>query len=84
MHKLQELIGKNKVLWVDIEGTEDQELLMLIGQAFDVHRLNLESVINVHRSKLVQFQGRYFLVLEQMQSEPNMVPIQISVGIRKR
>lgn len=52
------------VIWVDVRGLADTELISRIGQLFGVHELSLEDVINVHqRPKAEDFTDHVFIVL---------------------
>lgn len=64
--ELETCLGKHNVVWIDIEGTEDHDLLRRLGVLFDIHPLCLEAVINMQRPKLEQYNDHFFLVLHQL------------------
>lgn len=74
--EIQEYIGKWPVLWVDVNGLGDPDIIGKIGDLFGVHRLALEDVVNLgQRTKLEEYAGHLFLVAyildytDQLQSE---------------
>lgn len=61
---------KNKVLWVDIIGLHDEQLLEEIGSMFELHRLTLEDILNVEqRPKMEIFDDYLFTELQMVQCE---------------
>ncbi len=55
------------VLWVDVRGLGDAALLRRLGEAFAIHSLALEDVVNVHqRPKLEAYEDHEFLVLRML------------------
>jgi magnesium transporter len=81
LEDLDKLKGKSKVLWIDVQGCEDHEVLAHLGHLFNIHRLALEDVINPQRPKLAQYGDRIFLVLQQLQLAPDLVSQQIAIAI---
>jgi len=57
------LRGKEAVLWVDISGLADIELLRGLGKAFSLHRLALEDVVNVHQRPKAEDYGEYVFIV---------------------
>ena len=61
------LHNHGQVLWVDVTGLADIELIEGIGSAFGIHRLALEDVINVHqRPKAEAFDDHVFIVARML------------------
>jgi magnesium transporter len=55
-------VGKREVTWIDVDGTQDAEMLRQIGDKFGIHSLALEDVINGgQRPKLEDF-GEYLFI----------------------
>jgi len=55
-------VGKREVTWIDLDGTQDAELLKQIGEKFGIHPLALEDVINRgQRPKMEDF-GQYIFI----------------------
>ncbi|MDA7949110.1 MAG: magnesium/cobalt transporter CorA [Hyphomicrobiaceae bacterium] len=57
------LRGKDKVLWVDISGLSDIELIRALGEAFSLHRLALEDVVSVHQRPKAEDYGDYAFIV---------------------
>jgi len=56
-----------QVLWVDVTGLADIDLIERIGGAFGLHRLALEDVVNVHqRPKAEAFEDHVFIVARML------------------
>jgi len=55
----------NTVTWVNIEGLKNIELFESIGQAFNIHPLVLEDIVNTHqRPKFEEYDDFLFIVLK--------------------
>lgn len=55
------------LLWLDVAGLGDVELLRGLGDLFSLHRLALEDVVNTHqRAKVEDYPGHLFLVLRMV------------------
>lgn len=71
------LAQKHKVLWVDIIGLHDEQLLEEIGAMFELHRLTLEDILNVEqRPKMEIFDDYLFTELQMVQCEGVNSPIE--------
>ncbi|MEA3366038.1 MAG: magnesium/cobalt transporter CorA, partial [Candidatus Hydrogenedentes bacterium] len=58
------------VLWVNVDGLGDEEVLRKLGQLFDIHRLALEDVLTMNqRAKIEDYENRLFMVTRML--EPN-------------
>jgi magnesium transporter len=63
LERVAELRGQYKVLWIDISGLSDVSAIEQLGEHFNLHRLALEDVFNVHqRPKCDEFDDHLFLV----------------------
>ncbi|MCW1931127.1 magnesium/cobalt transporter CorA [Pararhodobacter zhoushanensis] len=52
------------ILWLNIDGLADTDLLQKIGTSFGLHPLALEDVVNVHqRPKAEEYEAHQFIVL---------------------
>lgn len=57
-------LAKSRVLWVDVAGLGDADLISGIGRVFDLHPLALEDVVHTHqRAKVDEYASGYYLVL---------------------
>lgn len=63
---LKGLIGKRAVTWIDVEGLGDSESISQIGRMFDLHRLALEDVLNVHQRPKVDFFKDVMYIVSRM------------------
>jgi magnesium transporter len=66
--ELAPLRGRWPVLWVDVEGVGDASSIEAIGHIFDLHRLALEDVINVHQRPKVEEYADYLFGVTRMAS----------------
>ncbi|MEC9344953.1 MAG: magnesium/cobalt transporter CorA [Pseudomonadota bacterium] len=59
--------GSRDVVWIDVVGLGDVELIARIGRAFGLHHLALEDVVNLmQRPKVEEFDDHAFIVLRMM------------------
>ena len=62
-HELSELRGKHDVLWVNVVGVGDVDVVQEVGRCFDLHALALEDVMHVvQRPKMEQYDDYLFIV----------------------
>lgn len=62
--ELEELIGKQPVLWVNVNGLGDPDLLRQVADRFGAHRLVLEDAVNVgQRAKVEPYGTQLFIVV---------------------
>lgn len=67
---------KKKVLWIDISGLHDVELLEKIGLLFDIHKLTLEDILSVdQRPKMEAFDDYLFAAMKMIQCPTPESPI---------
>jgi magnesium transporter len=65
--RLASLRGEAEVIWVDVVGLGDVELIRRIGEIFGLHRLALEDVVHVgQRPKLEPYEEYLFIVARLM------------------
>ncbi len=69
LEQLPEVLkSKRKVLWIDVDGLHDVELIEKFGSIFSIHRLTLEDILNVQqRPKMEVFEDYIFAVLKMIQ-----------------
>lgn len=81
---LEGLAGKRPVLWVDVVGLGDIELLRKLGERFGLHPLALEDVVNTHqRPKAEQYPDQLFLVGREVVLGERLETEQISLFLGK-
>ncbi|RAI94798.1 magnesium/cobalt transporter CorA [Algoriphagus yeomjeoni] len=67
---------KKKVLWVDIIGLHDVELLERIGLLFGIHKLTMEDIVNTdQRPKMEAFEDYLFAAMKMIQCPTPESPI---------
>lgn len=60
---IQPLLGQYQVLWVNVNGLGDVDLLKRLGEIFELHPLALEDVLNTrHRPKAEAYDDNLFVV----------------------
>ena len=65
--QIPKLLVDHPVVWVNVEGLADAKLIERLGDLFDLHRLALEDVVNVHqRAKVDEYGAVLFIVLRMV------------------
>jgi len=63
VHELAAIREHHEVTWIDVSSVGDSKLILELGQLFDLHRLALEDVVNLHqRPKSEDYESHMFLV----------------------
>jgi magnesium transporter len=63
-----ELVGRQPVTWINVEGLGDARTIERFGELFGLHRLALEDTVNVHqRAKVEDYGEIVFIVLRMVQ-----------------
>lgn len=58
-------VDEDHILWVNVGGVHDPELVRAIGERFGIHPLNLEDVMNTdHRPKVEDHSDYLFIILK--------------------
>ena len=77
------------VLWIDVLGLHEVDLLAALGERFGVHPLALEDVVNTgQRPKAEDYEGALFLVMRHFhclgseETSADLAPEQISLFVR--
>ncbi|PZX46914.1 magnesium/cobalt transporter CorA [Algoriphagus chordae] len=72
----EKLKQKKKVLWIDIIGLHEVELLQKIGMLFGIHKLTMEDILNVdQRPKMEVFDDYLFAAMKMIQCSTPESPI---------
>ncbi|HUT26165.1 MAG TPA: magnesium/cobalt transporter CorA [Sumerlaeia bacterium] len=72
------------VTWVNVDGLGDADTLRQLGEIFDVHKLALEDVVNVHqRPKAEQYEGHLFIILRMTEAGERIESEQFSIFLGK-
>jgi magnesium transporter len=78
------LRGTHPVLWVNLDGLRDVELIAAIGERFGLHRLALEDVVHVdQRAKVEQYDGVLYIVMKEVELNAHVETDQISLFLGK-
>lgn len=65
------LKASDSVTWVNVEGLKDTSLIEKIAQAYHLHPLTVEDILNVEqRPKLEEFDEYYFMILRLLVWQP--------------
>jgi magnesium transporter len=68
------------VTWVNVDGLGDASVLATLGEIFDLHRLAMEDVLNVHqRPKVDQYDTNYFVVARMIERTDELTTEQLSM-----
>ncbi|HEY9787816.1 MAG TPA: magnesium/cobalt transporter CorA [Candidatus Obscuribacterales bacterium] len=78
--QLRQYVGRWPVVWVNVEGLGNSDVISEIGKIFAIHHLALEDIINVHeRAKLEQYGNNIFLVLQMTAVDERVETEQLSI-----
>jgi len=73
-----------KVRWVNVDGLGDAKVLQRLGEVFQIHRLALEDVVNVHqRPKTEPYSEHIYIVARMIEAVAELVPEQVSIFLGK-
>ena len=65
--ELRERRREGTVGWIDINGLHDTELIAQVGEAFDIHPLTLEDIVNTgQRPKAEEFEHYISIMIKMM------------------
>ena len=76
-----DLAPDQDILWVDVDGLADTELVQKLGDHFQIHRLALEDVLFSHQSKADDFGNHLQICFDSLADATAMTePISMFVG----
>jgi magnesium transporter len=79
---LTDILGKWPAVWVNVDGLGDTSVISQLGELFDVHRLALEDVVNVHqRAKVEPYDDHLFVIAHMIQAGEHLGTEQVSFFI---
>ena len=82
--QLKPLLQHWPVVWVDVTGLGNAELINELGQLFGFHSLALEDVVNVHqRAKMEEYSDHMFIVARMCNPEDEVHTEQISLFLKE-
>lgn len=85
LDKLETMIGKWPVTWINVDGLANLDLIRRLGDMFGLHGLALEDVVNVHqRPKVEDYEDHIFIVTRMMHGEEAPLTEQVSMFLNER
>ena len=82
---VQEKLKSNAIIWVNVDGLGDLDLVEKLGDMFGLHQLALEDVVNVHqRPKFEQFEDHIFLATRMISMGTALETSQITMFLFKK
>jgi len=79
------LLAQFPVVWVNVDGLGDTEVIQSIGRLFQLHPLALEDVVHVHqRAKLEEYGEHLFIVARMPGSDGRLDSEQLSLFLGQR
>ncbi len=66
--EVSDLLSGTDVVWVDVDGLGNAMIITQLGEAFGLHPLSLEDVVNVHQRPKLESYGKYLFVIARAQS----------------
>jgi magnesium transporter len=84
VESIRSYLSKWPVVWINVEGLGDAETIRNLGLIFDLHRLALEDVINVHqRPKVEIYKSQYFIVVRMADLHDRLETQQLAIFLGK-
>jgi magnesium transporter len=81
---VRSFLGQYPVTWIHVSGLGDLSVITKLGEIFNIHRLALEDVINVHqRPKVEQYRDYCFIVVRAPMEKEGLASEQISIFLGK-
>jgi len=78
--ELGRLVGRNGVIWVNVDGLGDAQTLERIAATFGMHHLALEDVVNVdQRAKVEEYGDNLFVVARMIHGNEEVASEQLSL-----
>jgi magnesium transporter len=78
--ELAELVGRYRVAWIDVVGLGDAAIIRQLGEVFDLHRLAMEDVVNVHqRAKVEEYRDHLYVVARMIHTDGHLSTEQVSM-----
>ena len=80
--QIQRVVADHTVTWINVEGLGDAGLIEELGRIFNLHRLALEDVVNLHqRAKVEEYEDTLFIVLRMINSDDRCFTEQVSIFV---
>jgi magnesium transporter len=82
---LTDLMRQWPLVWVNVNGLGDADLLRRLGEMFGLHRLALEDVVNVHqRAKVEPYEDQLFMVARMAHLQGHLRTEQVSFFVGEK
>ncbi|MBI1214654.1 MAG: magnesium/cobalt transporter CorA [Alphaproteobacteria bacterium] len=62
--------GAHRVLWINVTGLRDAELIQSIGRKFNLHPLAMEDIVNTHQRPKLEAYPEYLFIVTRMPVNP--------------
>ncbi|UCD75659.1 MAG: magnesium/cobalt transporter CorA [Phycisphaerales bacterium] len=83
--QIKPLLEQRSVVWINVDGLGDVEVLRKLGEMFQIHRLALEDVSNVHqRAKMEPYDEHLFVVARMVHFQKHLRTEQLSMFIGEK
>jgi magnesium transporter len=81
---IRSILNQWPVAWIQVTGLRDLAAITQVGEIFNLHRLALEDVINVHqRPKVEQYKDYCFIVMRAVHDREGYTSEQVSIFLGK-
>jgi magnesium transporter len=81
---IRDYLGQWPVTWINVAGLGDLSVVTKLGEIFNLHRLALEDVLNVHqRPKVEQYKSHCYIVLRAVRESEGFASEQVSLFLGK-
>jgi|WetSurSiteA1Bulk_404760.scaffolds.fasta_scaffold02544_2 magnesium transporter len=81
---IREYLSQWPVTWIHVVGLGDLSVVTKLGELFNIHRLALEDVLNVHqRPKVEQYKNHCYIVLRAVREGEGFASEQVSIFLGK-
>lgn len=79
-HKIPAYMDQWPMVWINVDGLGDRDVLQQLGTMFELHRLAMEDVVNVHqRPKVEQYDDQLFFVARMVYQDEEVITEQLSM-----
>jgi magnesium transporter len=80
VQEVRSILSQWPVTWINVAGLGDLSVITKLGEIFNLHRLTLEDIINVHqRAKVEQFRDYCYIVVRAVRDKAEIASEQISI-----
>jgi magnesium transporter len=80
VQSVQSMLNQWPVTWIHVAGLGDLSVITRLGEIFNLHRLTLEDVINVHqRPKVEQYKDYCYIVVRAVSDKEGYASEQVSI-----